>query len=160
MEKSNFIKSFDVCVSKVTHSSKNTYSKGIDEKLEKRGNIFTNYLLNIHIHITHSSRKDILGKRIGSVSLQPPDFNINSYRMNFDLTFLIHKRVLLPFQHSDIIMDMAINRIFRCFHIIRDSIGPLQHLSSRSNSGFEFAEILTDAGSRRLPVSVTRGVAI
>jgi hypothetical protein len=47
-------------------------------------------------------------------------------------------------------------------------MSPLHHLSGRSDFGFEFAEIfvfekrlpaITDKGSRRLSVSVMRGVA-
>jgi hypothetical protein len=37
---------------------------------------------------------------------------------------------------------MAMNRIFRRFCIIRVSRGPLHYLTSRSDFGFEFAEIL------------------
>ncbi len=71
------------------------------------------------------------------------------------------------------------NRIFRDFCINRFSLGPLHYISSRSDFGFEFAEIfvfekrlpvssrgyvesatlrLNDTGSRRLTVSLVRGV--
>jgi hypothetical protein len=56
--------------------------------------------------------------------------------------------------------------IFLCTNLF--GIGPLQHHSSRSDFGIEFEEIfvfekrllaINDTGSRRLRVSVTRGVA-
>ncbi len=48
------------------------------------------------------------------------------------------------------------NRIFRGFHINRFGLGPLHYISSRSDFGFEFAEIFVL--EKRLPVSVIRGV--
>jgi hypothetical protein len=60
------------------------------------------------------------------------------------------------------------NRFFRCFCINRFGMGSLQYHSSRSDFGFKFAEIfvfekrlpaIKDTGSRRLRVSVIRGVA-
>jgi hypothetical protein len=59
------------------------------------------------------------------------------------------------------------NRFFQCFCINRFGMGPLQYHSSRSDFGFEFVEIfvfekrlpaINDTGSRRLPVSLSRGV--
>jgi hypothetical protein len=51
---------------------------------------------------------------------------------------------------------MATNRIFRSFYINRFDLGPLHYISSRSDFGFEFAEIFVF--EKRLPVSVSRGV--
>ncbi len=51
---------------------------------------------------------------------------------------------------------MAMNRIFRVFCINRCGLGLLHYISSRSDFGFEFAEIF--AFEKRLPVSVSRGV--
>ncbi len=51
---------------------------------------------------------------------------------------------------------MATNRIFRGFCINRFGLGPLHYISSRSDFGFEFAEIFVF--EKRLPVSVSRGV--
>ncbi len=51
---------------------------------------------------------------------------------------------------------MATNRIFRGFTINRFGLGPLHYISSRSDLGFEFAEIFVF--EKRLPVSVSRGV--
>ncbi len=60
------------------------------------------------------------------------------------------------------------NRFFRCFCINQFGLGPLQNHSSRSDFGFEFVEIfvfekqlpaINHTGSRRLCVSVIRGVA-
>jgi hypothetical protein len=48
------------------------------------------------------------------------------------------------------------NRIFRVFCINRLGLGPLHYFSSRSDFGFEFAEIFVF--EKRLPVSVSRGV--
>ena len=48
------------------------------------------------------------------------------------------------------------NRIFRVFCINRFGLGPLHYISSRSDFGFEFAEIFVF--EKRLPVSVSRGV--
>ena len=47
------------------------------------------------------------------------------------------------------------NRIFRDFCMNRIGLGPLHYISSRSDFGFEFAEIFVE---KRLPVSVSRGV--
>ena len=46
--------------------------------------------------------------------------------------------------------------IFRGFCINRFGIGPLQHILSRSDFGFEFAEIFVF--EKRIPVSVSRRV--
>ncbi len=63
---------------------------------------------------------------------------------------------------------MAIRRIFWCFYRNWFLRSPLHYLSGCSDFGFEFAEIfvlekrlpnITDTGSRRLRVSVIRGVA-
>jgi hypothetical protein len=51
---------------------------------------------------------------------------------------------------------MATRRIFWGFCINRFGIGPLQYISSRSNFGFEFAEIFVI--EKRLPDSPSRGV--
>ncbi len=51
---------------------------------------------------------------------------------------------------------MATNRIFRGFCINRFGLGLLHYISSRSDFGFEFAEIFVF--EKRLPVSVSRGV--
>jgi hypothetical protein len=51
---------------------------------------------------------------------------------------------------------MAMNRIFRIFCINRIGLGPLHHISSRSDFHFEFAEIFVF--EKRLPVSVSRVV--
>jgi hypothetical protein len=48
------------------------------------------------------------------------------------------------------------NRIFRVFCINRFGLGPLHYISSRSDFGFEFAEIFVF--EKQLPVSVSRGV--
>ena len=48
------------------------------------------------------------------------------------------------------------NRIFRDFFINHFGLGPLHYISSRSDFGFEFAEIFVF--EKRLPVSVSRGV--
>ncbi len=48
------------------------------------------------------------------------------------------------------------NRIFRVFCIDRFGLGPLHYISSRSDFGFEFAEIFVL--EKRLPVSVSQGV--
>jgi hypothetical protein len=48
------------------------------------------------------------------------------------------------------------NRIFRGFCINRFGLGPLHYISSRSDFGFEFAEIFVF--EKRLPVSVSQGV--
>ncbi len=48
------------------------------------------------------------------------------------------------------------NRIFRGFCINRFGLGPLHYISSRSDFGFEFAEIFVF--KKRLPVAVSRGV--
>jgi hypothetical protein len=48
------------------------------------------------------------------------------------------------------------NRIFRVFCINRFSLGPLHYISSRSDFGFEFAEIFIF--EKRLPISVSQGV--
>jgi hypothetical protein len=48
------------------------------------------------------------------------------------------------------------NRIFRVFCINRFGLGPLHYISSRSDFGFEFAEIFVF--EKRLPVLVSRGV--
>ncbi len=48
------------------------------------------------------------------------------------------------------------NRIFWVFCINRFGQGPLHYISSRSDFGFEFAEIFVF--EKRLPVSVSRGV--
>ncbi len=52
--------------------------------------------------------------------------------------------------------DMATNRILRSFGINRFGLGPLHYISSRSDFGFEFAEIFVF--EKQLPVSVSRGV--
>ncbi len=63
---------------------------------------------------------------------------------------------------------MAMNRFFRCFCINQFGMRPLQYHSSCSDFGFELVEIflfekwlpaINDRGSRRLRVSVIRGVA-
>jgi hypothetical protein len=46
------------------------------------------------------------------------------------------------------------NRIFRDFCMYRIGLGPLHYISSRSDFGFEFAEIFVF--EKRLPVSVSR----
>ncbi len=51
---------------------------------------------------------------------------------------------------------MAMNRIFQGFCINRFGLGPLHYILSRSDFGFEFAEIFVF--EKRLPVSVSRGV--
>ncbi len=51
---------------------------------------------------------------------------------------------------------MAANRIFRGFCINRFGLGPLHYIASRSDFGFEFAEIFVF--EKWLPVSVSRGV--
>ncbi len=51
---------------------------------------------------------------------------------------------------------METNRIFRVFCINRFGIGPLHHISSRSDFGFEFSEIFVL--EKRLPDSTIRGV--
>ncbi len=48
------------------------------------------------------------------------------------------------------------NQIFRGFGINCFGLGPLHYISSRSDFGFEFAEIFVF--EKRLPVSVSRGV--
>jgi hypothetical protein len=48
------------------------------------------------------------------------------------------------------------NRIFRGFCINRFGLGPLHYISSRTDCGFEFAEIFVF--KKQLPVSVSRGV--
>ncbi len=48
------------------------------------------------------------------------------------------------------------NRIFWVFCINRFGLGPLHYISSRSDFGFEFAEIFVF--EKWLPVSVSRGV--
>ena len=48
------------------------------------------------------------------------------------------------------------NRIFRGFCINCFGVGPLHYISSRSDFGFEFAEIFVF--EKRLTVSVSRGV--
>ncbi len=48
------------------------------------------------------------------------------------------------------------NRIFRVFCINRFGLGPLQYISSRSDFGFEFAEIFVF--EKRLTVLVSLGV--
>jgi hypothetical protein len=53
--------------------------------------------------------------------------------------------------------DMAMRPIFRSFCINRLGIGPLHNISSRSNFGFEFAEIFVI--DERLPDSASQGVA-
>ncbi len=53
-------------------------------------------------------------------------------------------------------MDMAMRRIFWGFCINRFSIGPLHYVSSRSNFGFEFAEIFVI--EKQLPDLPSRGV--
>ncbi len=62
---------------------------------------------------------------------------------------------------------METNRIFRGFCINRFGIGPLHYISSRSDFGFEYAEIfvfekrlsaITDTGSRQLSDSTIQGV--
>jgi hypothetical protein len=50
------------------------------------------------------------------------------------------------------------NRIFRDFCINRFGLGPLHYISSRSDFGFEFAEIFVF--EKRLPVWLSRRVAI
>jgi hypothetical protein len=64
--------------------------------------------------------------------------------------------------------EMAMNRFFRCFCINRFGMGTLQYNSSRSDFDFEFVEIfvfekrlpaINNTGSRRLGISVIRGVA-
>jgi hypothetical protein len=52
--------------------------------------------------------------------------------------------------------DMAMNQIFRGFCINRFGLGPLHYILSRSDFGFEFAEIFIF--EKRLPASVSRGV--
>ena len=60
--------------------------------------------------------------------------------------------------------DMATRRIFWGFCINRFDIGPLHYISSRSDFGFEFAEIfviekqLADSASRGVADSPTRRV--
>jgi hypothetical protein len=51
---------------------------------------------------------------------------------------------------------MAMNRIFRGFCINRFGLGPIHYFSSRSDFGFEFAEIFVF--ENRLPASVSPGV--
>jgi hypothetical protein len=48
------------------------------------------------------------------------------------------------------------NQIFRHFCKNRIGLGPLHYISSRSDFGFEFAEIFVI--EKRLPESVSRGV--
>ncbi len=48
------------------------------------------------------------------------------------------------------------NRIFGDFCINRFGLGPLHYISSRTDFGFEFAEIFIL--KKRLPVSVSRAV--
>ncbi len=48
------------------------------------------------------------------------------------------------------------NRIFRGFCINRFGLGPLHYISSRSDFGFELAEIFIF--KKRRPASVSRGV--
>jgi hypothetical protein len=48
------------------------------------------------------------------------------------------------------------NRIFRGFCINRFGLGPLHHISSRSDFDFEFADLFVF--EKRLPASVSRGV--
>ncbi len=57
---------------------------------------------------------------------------------------------------SPILRDMAMRQIFWGFCINRFSIGPIQYISSRSDFGFEFAEIFVI--ENRLPDSLRRGV--
>ncbi len=51
---------------------------------------------------------------------------------------------------------METNQIFRGFCINRSGISPLHYISSRSDFGFEFSEILVF--EKQLPNSTIRGV--
>jgi hypothetical protein len=54
-----------------------------------------------------------------------------------------------------LLRDMAMRRIFWGFCINRFGIGPLHYVSSRSDFGFEFAEIVVI--EKRLPDSPSQG---
>ncbi len=58
MEKSNFIKSFDVCVSKDTHHIEKINTREVKEEI---------YIQITYKICTHSLRKDIFRKPIGPV---------------------------------------------------------------------------------------------
>jgi hypothetical protein len=66
-------------------------------------------------------------------------------------------RLLMHAHHApNILKGHGYDRIFGGFCINRYGLGPLHYISSRTDFGFEFAEIFVF--KKRLPVSLSRGV--
>ncbi len=151
MEKGNFIKSFDVCVSQGTYFLQKYTQQRDRLEARKRRNIFTNYLQNMYTFI----KKGHFGKPIGPV---PPTSILQHQQLEDEFRlnpFLFIRGFFYPSRIQTSLKGHGNEPNFPMFshNSGQHTVGLLHHLSSRSNFGFEFVEILTDAGSRRLPVS-------